>query len=45
MIEESSREKICITNIKAIFNVDDKGEQENLMETIRKLEKALQHIY
>lgn len=26
-------------DIKAIFNVDDKGEQENLMETIRKLEK------
>lgn len=26
-------------DIKAIFNVDDKSEQENLMETIRKLEK------
>jgi len=26
-------------DIKAIFNIDDKGEQENLMETIRKLEK------
>ena len=26
-------------DIKAIFNIDDKGEQENLMESIRKLEK------
>jgi DNA phosphorothioation-dependent restriction protein DptH len=26
-------------DIKAIFNVDDKSEQENLMETIRKLDK------
>ncbi|MCX7206050.1 MAG: DNA phosphorothioation-dependent restriction protein DptH [Proteobacteria bacterium] len=26
-------------DIKAIFNIDDKGEQESLMETIRKLEK------
>ncbi|MCQ8118422.1 DNA phosphorothioation-dependent restriction protein DptH [Methylomonas rosea] len=26
-------------DIKAIFNIDDKNEQENLMETIRKLEK------
>ncbi|KKL02481.1 DNA phosphorothioation-dependent restriction protein DptH [Rheinheimera mesophila] len=26
-------------DIKAIFNVDDKGEQENLMEAVRRLEK------
>jgi DNA phosphorothioation-dependent restriction protein DptH len=26
-------------DIKAIFNIDDKNEQDNLMETIRKLEK------
>ena len=26
-------------DIKAIFNIDDKSEQENLMEAIRKLEK------
>ncbi|MEI6068123.1 MAG: DNA phosphorothioation-dependent restriction protein DptH [Methylococcaceae bacterium] len=26
-------------DIKAIFNIDDKGEQDNLMETIRKLDK------
>jgi DNA phosphorothioation-dependent restriction protein DptH len=27
------------TDIKAIFNIDDKSDQENLMETIRKLDK------